>query len=173
MRLWDTPAPDAILLDLPARNTWPVAIAFGVFFAIFAGVGYGAVATVFGRPVDDLFDLAFLMFHLFWALGWSVGVLLLGTIAFLFAFYSESARLEHGKLVHVPKLGPVKILVDYDLKKITNVRLDQKRENDPDGVRVRFDYDGGERDRRQDAASGCAASRRCHRARVALRSAHS
>ena len=59
IRLWDTPAAGAIPLDLPARKTWPVAIAFGIFFLIFAGVGYGAVATVFGRPVNDLFDLAF------------------------------------------------------------------------------------------------------------------
>jgi hypothetical protein len=143
VRLWETPAPDAIPLELPARRMWPVAIAFGVFFVMFAAVGYGAVATVFGRPVDDLFDLAFLMFHLFWALGWSVGVLLLGTIAFLFAFYSESARIENGALVHIPQLGPVKILVDYDLAKIANVRLEPKRDNDADEIRVRFDYDGG------------------------------
>ncbi len=143
VRLWETPAPDAVTLALPARKTWPVAIAFGVFFVIFAGVGYGAVATAFGRPVEDLFDLAFLMFHLFWALGWSVGVLLLGAIALLFAFYSESARLEAGRLVHIPKLGPLKILVDYDLAKVRNVRLEQASGDDKDTVRVRFDYGGG------------------------------
>ena len=34
------------------------------------------------------------MFQGFWVLGWSVGVLLLGAMTILIAFYSESARIE-------------------------------------------------------------------------------
>ena len=90
---------------------------------------------MFGHSVDDVFDLTFLLFHAFWALGWAVGVVLLGGLAVLFAFYSESARLENGRLVHIPKLGPLKILVDYDLAKIRNLRLEQASGNDPDTCR--------------------------------------
>ncbi len=122
---------------------WPAAVAFGIFFAIFAAIEWSVIAGLFRHSVEDVFDLTFLLFQGFWALGWSVGVLLLGALTILFAFYSESARLEHGKLVHIPKLGPLTILVDYDLAKVQNVRLEQAGGNDPDTVQVRFDYDGG------------------------------
>jgi hypothetical protein len=89
-----------------------------------------------------VFDLSFLVFQGFWAIGWSVGVLLLGALTVLFAFYSESARLEAGNLVHIPRLGPFKILIDYDLAKISNVRFEHISGNNPDMVQVRFDYDG-------------------------------
>ena len=68
--------------------------------------------------------------------------MLLGALTALFAFHSESARIENGRLVHIPKLGPLAFLVDYDLSKVNNVRLEQAGPNDPDTVRVRFDYDG-------------------------------
>lgn len=135
--------PGAVPLALPARSTWPVAIALGVFFTVFAAIEWNAVAGLFRHSVNDVFDLTFLLFHAFWALGWAVGVVLLGGLAVLFAFYSESARLENGRLVHIPKLGPLKILVDYDLAKVRNLRIEQAGGSDPDTVQVRFDYDGG------------------------------
>ena len=142
MRLWDPGVPGATPLVLPARNVRLVAVFLAIFFAIFAAIEWNAVANLFGRSVDDIFDLSVLLFEGFWALGWSVGVLFLGALTVLFAFYSESARLEAGKLVHIPKLGPLNILVDYDLDKVRNVRLEQARGNDPELVKVRFDYDG-------------------------------
>lgn len=143
VRLWDQSVPGAVPLALPARSTWPVAIALGVFFTVFAAIEWNAVAGLFRHSVNDVFDLTFLLFHAFWALGWAVGVVLLGGLAVLFAFYSESARLENGRLVHIPKLGPLKILVDYDLAKVRNLRIEQAGGSDPDTVQVRFDYDGG------------------------------
>lgn len=122
---------------------WPAAVAVGIFFAIFAAIEWSVVASLFDRSVDDVFDLTFLLFQGFWALGWSVGVLLLGALTLLLAFYSESARLEGGTLIHIAKLGSMKILVDYDLAKVGNVRLEQPASGDPDMVQVRFDYDGG------------------------------
>jgi Family of unknown function (DUF6498) len=120
----------------------PAAFAFAIFFAIFAAIEWSVIDSLFGRSVDDVFDLTFLLFQGFWALGWSVGVLLLGALTALFAFYAESARIENGRLVHIPKLGPLAILVDYDLSKVNNVRLEQAGPTDPDTVRIRFDYDG-------------------------------
>lgn len=143
VRIWDADAPGATTLTLPSRNTRPAAVAFAIFFAIFAAIEWNAVANLFGRSVDDVFDLTFLLFQGFWALGWSVGVLILGALTVMFAFYSESARLESGRLVHIPRLGPLKILVDYDLAKVRNVRLEQPVADDPDRVQVRFDYEGG------------------------------
>jgi len=143
VRLSDDSGPGAVALALPARSTRPASIVLGIFFAIFAAVEWNAVSGLFRHSVNDVFDLSFLMFHAFWALGWAVGVVLLGGLAVLFAFYSESARLENGRLVHIPKLGPLNILVDYDLARIRNLRLEQAGGNDPDAVQVRFDYDGG------------------------------
>jgi hypothetical protein len=118
------------------------ALFLGASFAIFAAVEWAAIASMFGRSVDDIADLAFVLFQGFWVLGWSVGVLLLGALTMLFAFYSESARLEEGRLIHIPRLGPLKILVDYDLARVDNVRLEQTAGDDRDTVRVRFDYEG-------------------------------
>ena len=120
----------------------PVAAAFGIVFAIFAAIEWSVIAGLFGRSVDDVFDLTFLLFQGFWAIGWGVGVLLLGALTILFAFYSESARIENGRLVHIPRLGPLAILVDYDLARVSNVRLERSVAGDPDTVQVRFDYDG-------------------------------
>ena len=121
----------------------PAAIAFGIFFAIFAAVEWNVIDGLLGRSVDDVVDLTFLLFQGFWALGWGVGVVLLGALTVLFALYSESARIENGRLVHIPRLGPLAILVDYDLSKVSNVRLDHAAAGDSDTVRIRFDYDGG------------------------------
>jgi hypothetical protein len=119
------------------------AIAFGIFFAIFAAIEWNAVAGLFRHSVDDVFDLSFLLFQAFWALGWMVGVLILGALTILFAFYSESARIEDGRLTHIPQFGPLKILVDYDLAKVRNAWLDPVGGTDSDIVQVRFDHDGG------------------------------
>jgi hypothetical protein len=143
VRLWDTSAPGAVTLALPGRNVWPVAIAFGIFFVIFAAIEWSAVAGLLRHSVDDVFDLSFLLFQAFWALGWLVGVLILGALTILFAFYRESARIEDGRLIHAPQFGPLKILVDYDLAKVRNARLDPVGGTGSDIVQVRFDYDGG------------------------------
>ena len=76
---------------------WPAAVVLGIFFAIFAAIEWNVVSGLFRHSVDDVFDLTFLLFQAFWALGWFVGVLLLGALTVLFAFYSESARLEERK----------------------------------------------------------------------------
>ena len=144
MRLWEAPAPDAVSLALPAQSMLGVSLVLAASFVIFAAIEWMTIAGMFRHRVEDVFDLTFLVFQGFWALGWSVGVLLLGVLTVLFAFYSESARLEAGKLVHIPRLGPLKILIDYDIAKVGNVRIEQANKTDPGMVQVRFDYDGSD-----------------------------
>jgi hypothetical protein len=143
VRLWDAGSPRAIPLALPARSMRAVSVVLAIAFGIFAAIEWTTIASMVGRSVDDISDLAFLLFQGFWALGWSVGVLVLGVLTVVFAFYSESARLEDGKLIHIPKLGPLQILIDYDLAKVRNVRLEPVAVDDPDTVQVRFDYEHG------------------------------
>jgi hypothetical protein len=142
VRLGEATAPDAVPLALPAQSMLGVSLFLAAAFVIFGAIEWMTIAGMFRHRIEDVFDLTFLVFQGFWALGWSVGVLLLGVLTVLFAFYSESARLEAGKLVHIPRLGPLKILIDYDLARVSNVRAEQAGGSDPDMVQVRFDYDG-------------------------------
>jgi hypothetical protein len=120
---------------------WLVGIPFAVFFALFAAVAWSQIARMSSHRVRGVFDLMFALFDAFWLLGWSVGVFVLGALAVLFLFYRESARLTNGRLVHVPRLGPLKIVCQYDLARITNIRLEPAKNGQK--VRIRFDYDGG------------------------------
>src|SRR5262245_22957677 len=83
-----------------------------------------------GQSVRDVFDLMFLLFQGFWVLGWSVMVLLLGALTVLLFSYGESARLQHGRLVYVPRLGPLKVIVEYDLARLRNVHLENAGSED-------------------------------------------
>jgi hypothetical protein len=97
-----------------------------------SGISRESVATVF--------DLMFLLFRGFWLLGWSVAVLILGALTVFFFFYAESVRLQDGRLVHAPRLGPLKIFVEYDLVRVHNARLEKAGAEG--SVRIRFDYEG-------------------------------
>ncbi|HEY3042582.1 MAG TPA: DUF6498-containing protein [Vicinamibacterales bacterium] len=137
---WRDDAAGATPLELPERRLWPVGLILGAMFAIFAGIAWMMVGRILGSSVRDVFDLMFVLFEGFWLLGWSVAVVILGALTVLLFFYSESARLQDGRLVHVPRLGPLNIIVEYDLARVRNVRLENAG---GDNVRIRFDYDGG------------------------------
>jgi hypothetical protein len=109
-------------------------------FAMFAGIAWTMASRISGSSVRDVFDLVFVLFEGFWLLGWSVGVAILGALTVLFFFYGESARLQSGHLIHVPRLGPLKIIIDYDLARLRNLHLEDAAGGK---VRIRFDYDGG------------------------------
>ena len=134
-------ATGATALALPDRRMWPATLILGAMFTIFAGIEIVTIVQMTSRGVDDVFDLMFLLFEGFWVLGWTVGVVILGALTFLCLFYRESARLHHGKLVHVPRLGPLSIFVEYDLAKVRNLRLEKVGSGED--VRIRFDYGEG------------------------------
>ena len=139
-RLRDS-AVGATPLELPPRRSWGIGIVFAIFFAIFAAVAWSMIVKMSLHDVGGVFDLMFWLFHAFWILGWSVGVFILAALTVLFLFYRESARIKDGRLVLVPQLGPLRIVCDYDLARISNVRLEPTK--DGDKVRIRFDYGGG------------------------------
>jgi hypothetical protein len=120
---------------------WPFGLVCAAMFAMFAGVEWAVILKMSRHSVTDLFDLIFLLFQGFWVLGWSVGVVILGAFAVLLCFYGESARLQAGQLVYIPRLGPLKVLLDYDLAQIRNLRLENAGSEDT--VRLRFDYGDG------------------------------
>src|SRR5687767_2511914 len=127
-------------IALPARRMWPLGLVFALFFLMAASAAGTVVGGMSAHTVRGVFDLMFWLFHAFWLLGWSVGVLILGALALLFLFYRESARVERGHLVYVPQLGPVKVVCEYDLARISDVRNEPAKHADK--VRIRFDYRG-------------------------------
>lgn len=139
--LWDAPPAGATPLDLPPRRMWPIGILFAVMFVIFGAVAWASAFKMRWVDVRGVFDLMFVLFEAFWLLGWMVGVVILGLLAFLFLFYGESARLQGRRLVHVARLGPLKILGEYELGRIRNVRLEPAKNEGR--YRVRFDYGAG------------------------------
>lgn len=130
-------------LPLPSRRMWPIGIFFSVLFLIFAGIAWNQIASIGGHRVRSVFDLVFVLFQGFWVLGWSVGVFILGALAVLFFFYRESARLRDGCLIQTPRLGPLRISVEYNLAKIRNLRLERATGHRGDAVRIQFDYGDG------------------------------
>lgn len=73
-------AAGSLRLVLPFRRNWLLIVIVGVFLAVFS-VPLFSVLKQMGPQGGDLFSLVFTLFHLFWALGWSVGV---GMIALVF-----------------------------------------------------------------------------------------
>ena len=133
----------ATLLALPPRRMWPFGLILAAAFAIFAGIAWMTAGTILRSSVRDVFDLTVVLFEGFWLLGWSVAVVILGGLTVLVFFYDESARLQDGRLVHVPRLGPLKIFIEYDLARMGNVSLENAGSPGDNMVRIRFDYDGG------------------------------
>ena len=140
--VFDDPS-GSVPLSLQSRRMWPVGIGFAVMFAIFAGVALGQITSMASQEIDSVFSLMFVMFQGFWVLGWSVGVLVLFLLTVLFLFYGETARLVDRRLVHIPRLGPLKIFIEYDLAKVRNLRA--AKGGGPDRVRIRFNYGKGDR----------------------------
>ena len=143
LTLWDDAA-GSIPLELPDRRMWPVGIVFAVFFAIFATVEGVMIAKASLHSVRGVFDLMMFLFDVFWIVGWSVAVLILGALTALILLYRESARLQGRYLVHVPRLGPLKIVCRYELARIHDLRVEDARTAGT--ARVRFNYEGVGRD---------------------------
>jgi hypothetical protein len=101
------------------------ALLVGAMFVVFSVVDVGVVRTVIHSPRRDLFDIMAVLFQAFWLMGWSVGVLILGVLTLFLAFYRESARIEGGRLVVVPRLGPVRFVTEYDLAGMSQPAIDQ------------------------------------------------
>jgi hypothetical protein len=116
-----------------------MAVVVAGMFVVFAGILVSQIAGLNLHALGSVFDLMSLLFELFWILGWSVGVVVLGALTVILFFHRESARLAGGRLIHVMSVGPVKMVTEYDLTRLRDPRV----EADAVGglARVRFDYD--------------------------------
>jgi len=127
-------------LDLPRRNMAGLILVVVAMFALFAFVLVQQVSRLNLHALGSVSDLMGTLFSLFWALGWSVGVMLLGAAAVFLLLFDETARLAEGQLISVLSVGPLKLIAEYDLARVRNLRA----ESDAGGKRARvfFDYEG-------------------------------
>ena len=136
-------AAGAAPLELPRRNMAMAAAVAAAMFAIFAWILVSQIARLDPHSLRSVSALMGLLFEIFWILGWSVGVAFLGALTVLLGFYRESARVAGGRLINVSRIGPFRMIVEYDLARMRNLRI----EPDKSGrrARVRFDYGEGSR----------------------------
>lgn len=130
-------------IELPRRGAGAAALIVAAMFAVSLGVLVFAVRGLNWSGVSSAADLVGLLFRLFWALGWSVGVLVLGALSVLLWFYSESLYVSGGRLVAGSRIGPLRMLAEYDLGRIRNLRMEPQASGE--GMRVGFDYGEGTR----------------------------
>ena len=131
-------------IELPRRSLAVPALIMTGVFAVFAGV---EVMVIRGLHFDarSVADLAMSLFMLAWLAGWSVGVLILGALTLLLwlpELYREAVYVRDARLISATRLGPLRLLAEYDLAGIRNLRLEEKP---GEGAKVSFDYGPGTR----------------------------
>jgi hypothetical protein len=136
-------APLGTPLDLPRRSYGLAALIVAGMFVLFAGVLVFQIVKLDLHALRSVSALMGMLFQLFWILGWSAGVLILGALTLLLLFYRESARIADGRLFHIPSVGPLKMILEYDLARVSNPRVEPDAAGE--NARVRFDYDEGSR----------------------------
>jgi len=97
------------------------------------------------HSLESLFDLTFVVFHTAWLIGWSAAPLILTTLLFLVSTGRDVIIGRPGILqigIGVPGLS---LSADYDVHKVTNMRLTTPPKNSGTawrGTHISFDYAG-------------------------------
>ena len=130
----------------PFRRSWPAIAVLAAMFAAFA-----APAVITGRQVagqlggvESLFDLVGVAFMGFWLLGWSVGLLIMGTILVLLLFGREVVLAGPRGVeivIGVPGLG---LGTTFDVGRMRNLRVAEPAPKSGRSWRGRhFEFDYG------------------------------
>lgn len=131
---------DTQALPLPRGTTWPFALMLGGLCAVFAIPWIGQIRDMIGHKTDTVDQVAGMLFDIFFALGWSVGVIVLFVLAVGFAFYRNELRSGATKLIYVTYVGPLGVVAEFELSRIRNVRPGSAAEKGL--TNICFDYDG-------------------------------
>ncbi|MEX2132120.1 MAG: DUF6498-containing protein, partial [Pseudohongiellaceae bacterium] len=140
---WRLRRRDEKIYALPFPRSWIAILIAGGIFAVFL-LPFGMIldASSFDSS-GDLFDLVFLLFSLFWLLGWSVGTLLLLVVFLALTFARETLRIRPGYVTvwtHVLGLG---FGIEFKAQGIRNPRTEEPVALSGDDWRGRhlgFDY---------------------------------
>jgi hypothetical protein len=130
-------------LPLPLASRRTLIPGLGVLLGFLVVVSMAWEQTTYwrSRAVDSLFDRLIVLLKVLWVVGLWVGAAALLVLAIVLLFYRESARLAGNQLIHVARVGPFRMAMEYDLAKVQNLSsMDAGHER----ARVRFDYNGAE-----------------------------
>ena len=126
-------------LETPSGIPVWVGLIAAAMFVAFASVW----VTQFNRlnlSLGSVPDLMGSLFSIFWLLGWSLGVLFLGVLTAFLLFFRHAAFLDGKHLLNVFRIGVLNLLVEYELPRIRNPRIEEN--DDGKTVKIAFDYDG-------------------------------
>lgn len=103
-------------------RSWIVIAISGAFLACFSGPLFLIAAQTDFSGIDDLFSLVFLLFNLFWMLGWSVGVAMLAVVFLALLLGRERLIFAPGRLMvrlEILGIGFTRFLNSTDLGEFT------------------------------------------------------
>ena len=130
-------------LPLPLASRRTLIPGLGVLLGFLVVISMAWEQTTYwrARAVDSLFDRVIVFLKVLWVVGLWAGAVALLMLAIVLLFYRESARLAGNQLIHVMRVGPFRMVMEYDLAKVQNLgAVDAGHEQ----ARVRFDYNGAE-----------------------------
>lgn len=127
---------------LPPKKYWPATIIVGLMLAGFS-IPLFTLSMDFGGS-EDLFDLTFSLFHLFWGFGWSIGVLFLLALFLVLLFAREVVIVEPDNIILRYEIYPFGIETDNPLGYLSNLhyRGEEKQSAGLEwrGKHLAFDY---------------------------------
>lgn len=130
-------------IDLPRRGSKAAGLIVAALFAAFATAWFVVIRDLHFSGLRNVGDLVSVLFRLFWAIGWGIGVAVLGLLTVLLLFYRECFYVTSERLVSASRIGPLRMMAEYEIAGLRNLRVE--RDDKDGGVRVRFDYGDGSR----------------------------
>lgn len=145
-------------LALPLASRRPLIPGLGVFiaFLVVASMAWERIADWRSPPFDTWFHRGIIILKGLWVVALFAAAVLVLALAIVLLFYRESARLAGERLIHVVRLGPVHVIMEYDLAKVQNLRAVNAGKAH---ARVRFEYGGADHTLGRDVPSADAAVR--------------
>jgi len=139
------PGPEDKFIKLPFKRSWIVILISGVFFAAFC-IPYFTIGPFFSdMGSNNLFDLVFGLFSLFWLTGWTVGVVILGLLFLCTLLGRESLTISHGQVLLRLELLGLGVGASYKAQGIEDLRRESPDANTGTqwrGEHLAFDYSG-------------------------------
>lgn len=134
-----------VRLVMPFRRSRPAIAIFGVLFAGFCVPLLSIGGQLDGFGDGDLFSLTFSLFHLFWLLGWSVAVIVLGLVFAVLLAGREVVHAQAGRLTVHFGLPGIGVAAEFDAAQMRNLRAaapDEQAGTGWRGPHLAFDYGG-------------------------------
>ncbi len=129
---------NGVFLFRRRQKTLAAGLVMGAFFAVFAAIAWIQFQNIRGN-IRDIGDLTFTLFQVFWLMGWSVGVVILGGLTLLlFLAGNETGRIYGSRLILQSQLGFLWFISEYDIANIRNLSYKNGE--------ICFDYGNGRED---------------------------